>query len=66
MRERRMSMLERRDAAEETSGGLTSDLKAVYGLQSLYNFGTRGNYVKPSTTGTSTPSTSRFPTYLGR
>jgi hypothetical protein len=32
-RERRISMLERRDAAEDQSYGATNDIRAVYGLQ---------------------------------
>lgn len=32
-RERRISLLERRREAEETAGGLTEDIRAVYGTR---------------------------------
>ena len=41
-RERRLSLLDRRQAAEKTAGGLTSDLRSVYGLRGLSMFGKRG------------------------
>lgn len=47
LRERRLSLLDRRETAEETAGGLTSDLRAVYGLRGLSMFGKRGNSVAP-------------------
>lgn len=40
--QRRTSLLDRRDAAERNAGGLTGDLQAVYGIQSLFNFGKVG------------------------
>lgn len=43
LRERRLSRLERRDAASQTASGLTSDLRAVYGLRNLSMFGTPGS-----------------------
>lgn len=46
--ERRQSLLERRQAAEKNAGGLTNDLRAVYGLQSLFNFGQAGSYRTPT------------------
>lgn len=56
LRERRMSMIERRQASEQSSASLTSDLRAVYGLQNLYNFGQKGSFSAPSTpTQTGTP-----------
>jgi hypothetical protein len=42
LRERRLSLLENRRAAEKTSTGLTTDLGSVYGLQSLSMFGQPG------------------------
>ncbi|GGE29969.1 hypothetical protein GCM10011360_17550 [Primorskyibacter flagellatus] len=51
MRERRLSLLERRDAASQTAAGLTSDLRAVYGLGNLSMFGTPGTAkAKPKAT----------------
>lgn len=47
MRQRRLSVLDRRETAEEAAGGLTSDLRAVYGLKGISMFGTRGTS-KPS------------------
>lgn len=47
LRERRLSLLDRRKTAEETAGGLTSDLASVYGLRGLSMFGTRGTSVAP-------------------
>lgn len=47
LRERRLSLLDRRETAEETAGGLTSDLRAVYGLRGLSMFGKRGSSVAP-------------------
>jgi len=47
MRERRLSLLDRRDSAEETAGGLSSDLRAVYGLKGLSMFGKRGSSIAP-------------------
>lgn len=49
MLERRQSLLERRNAAEQNAGGLTNDLRAVYGIQSLFNFGRTGTKPKTST-----------------
>lgn len=42
LRERRLSLLDNRDAAETTAGDLTTDLDAVYGLKGLSMFGARG------------------------
>ncbi|GLO70338.1 hypothetical protein VWZ88_12550 [Phaeobacter sp. JH20_36] len=48
-RDRRISLLENRRAAQGTAEGLTTDLGGVYGLQSLSMFG------RPGTGGTPTP-----------
>lgn len=40
--ERRKSLLERRQAAEGTAGGLTTDLRAVYGVRGMSMFGMPG------------------------
>ena len=37
LRERRISDLEQKDTAQNTAAGLTSDLRAVYGLKKLPN-----------------------------
>lgn len=47
LRQRRLSMLDRRETAEQAAGGLTSDLRAVYGLKGLSMFGARGSSVAP-------------------
>ena len=47
-RERRLSLLDRRETSEETAGGLTSDLRAVYGLRGLSMFGKRGKASGPN------------------
>lgn len=71
LRERRLSLLERRRSAEEGAGGLTTDLRAVYGLQNLWNYGRRGSYTTPAATPTSTAPTQKLnqygsPIYSGR
>lgn len=38
LRERRISMLERRRAAEETASALTNDIRAVYGNRGVSMF----------------------------
>ncbi len=48
LRQRRLSMLDRRETSEEAAGGLTSDLRAVYGLKGLSMFGARGTSKKPA------------------
>ena len=65
LRERRTSLLDRRNAAESNAGGLTNDLRAVYGISSLFNFGAPGT--KPASTSakksaprTSSPTPSMF------
>ena len=35
MRERRLSEIERTQSTEDSAGGLTSDLRAVYGMKGL-------------------------------
>jgi|GEM_PF-5736452 len=39
LRERRITDVERQKATEQAAGGLTSDLRAVYGLRGLSLFG---------------------------
>ena len=58
LRERRQSLLERRDSAETSAGGLTSDLRAVYGLSGLSMFGMKGK--SKGSTATSTPKISQL------
>lgn len=48
LREQRLSLIERRDSAEQTAGSLTSDLRAVYGLKGLSMFGKRGSSTAPA------------------
>lgn len=48
LRERRLSLLENRRAAEKTSTGLTTDLGSVYGLKSLSMFGQPGKSRAPA------------------
>lgn len=47
LRERRLSLLDQREAAQDAAGGLTTDLRAVYGLRGLSMFGQRGTAMKP-------------------
>ena len=47
-RQRRSATLDRRGSAEEAAGGLTTDLRAVYGMQGLSMFGQRGSAVAPA------------------
>lgn len=47
LRERRLSLLENRRAAESTATGLTTDLGSVYGLRSLSMFGQAGKMRAP-------------------
>ncbi len=54
LRERRMSLLEQRRAGQQTAGGLTSDLRGVYGLGGLSMFGATGTKAAPKAT-TPTP-----------
>ena len=54
LRERRLSLLERRRAAEKNAGGLTTDLRGVYGLGGIPLIGARGNAKAPSTPSTNT------------
>lgn len=42
LQQRRLSILDRRETSEDAAGGLTSDLRAVYGLKGLSMFGSRG------------------------
>lgn len=42
LRERRVSLLENRRAAQETSKGLTTDVGSVYNLGALSMFGQKG------------------------
>ncbi len=42
LRERRLSELEQDQAAQEQAKGLSSDIRAVYGLRALSMFGTPG------------------------
>lgn len=35
LRERRLSEIERTQSTEDTAGGLTSDLRAVYGMKGM-------------------------------
>ena len=46
-RERRLSLLDRRETSEEAAGGLTSALRSVYGMKGLSMFGARGSSVAP-------------------
>ena len=41
-RERRLSELDRNAAAQKNAGGLSTDLRSVYGLRSMSLFGTAG------------------------
>ena len=61
-RQRRMSVLDRRETSEEAAGGLTSDLRAVYGLKGLSMFGARGTS-KPAAAKTGTAATSPRPVH---
>ena len=42
VREQRLSLIDRRNSAEDTAGGLTTDLQSVYGLGGLSLLGQRG------------------------
>lgn len=46
-RERRLAELDQNAAAQKDAGGLTTDLRSVYGLRSLSLFGTGGIAPKP-------------------
>jgi hypothetical protein len=37
LRERRLTEIDRTQNAEKTAAGLTSDLRAVYGLRNMFN-----------------------------
>ena len=50
LRERRLSLIDNRDAAETTAGDLTTDIDAVYGLKGLSMFGGRGQSKKKVST----------------
>lgn len=54
LREQRLSLIDRRNSAEDTAGGLTTDMRAVYGLGGLSLLGQRG---KKKATATSTTTT---------
>jgi hypothetical protein len=41
-RQRRSATLDRRESAETAAAGLTTDLRAVYGLRGLSMFGAQG------------------------
>ena len=47
LRQRKSAMLDRRKSAEESATGLTTDLRAVYGLRGLSMFGNRGTSTTP-------------------
>lgn len=47
LRERRLSELEQDQAAQDTAKGLTTDIRAVYGLRALSLFGTPGRPAPP-------------------
>tara|TARA_R110000851_G_scaffold308778_1_gene467891 strand:+ start:24666 stop:24884 length:219 start_codon:yes stop_codon:yes gene_type:complete len=53
LREQRLSLIDRRKSAEETAGGLTTDLRSVYGLGGLSLIGQRGT--KKATATVATP-----------
>lgn len=46
-RERRLAELDQNAAAQKDAGGLTTDLRSVYGLRSLSLFGTGGIATAP-------------------
>lgn len=48
LRERRLSELEQDQAAQDTAKGLTTDIRAVYGLRALSLFGTPGRPAPPA------------------
>lgn len=52
-RQRRIAELDRRETAQENAGGLTTDLRSVYGLNALSAFGRSG---KRAPTVAKTPS----------
>lgn len=57
-RERRLSELDRNTAAQKNAGGLSTDLRSVYGLRSMSLFGTPG---KPGPAAPTTPTTPIVP-----
>ncbi len=59
MRERRLSLIDRRDTAEQTATSLSNDLRAVYGLKGLSMFGKRGK-VSGGTAGASVTPPASF------
>lgn len=48
LRERRIADLERTSSTERAASGLSSDLRAVYGLSSISMFGSRGGGGSPA------------------
>lgn len=48
-RERRLALIDRRESAEETASGLSSDIQSVYGIRGLSMFGTPGPTRSPIT-----------------
>lgn len=58
-RERRLAELDQNAAAQQNAGGLTTDLRSVYGLRSLSLFGTGPGAPKPVSTPTPTPNPKR-------
>ena len=50
MRERRLSLLDRRETSEQAAGRLTTDLRTVYGMKGLSLFNMRGTSVAPPAT----------------
>lgn len=57
LRERRLSLLENREAAQGTSEGLTKDYGSVYNLGALSMFGKAGKKKATAAAPTSTAST---------
>ena len=49
LRERRISEIERTKVAQDSAGGLTSDLRAVYGMKGVKR--TTGTMSSPATSG---------------
>lgn len=60
-RERRLAELDQNAAAQQDAGGLTTDLRSVYGLRSLSLFGTGPGAPKP----VSTPKPNPKPIQVG-
>jgi len=46
--ERKKSTLERRRAAQKNAGGMTSDMRSVYGLDGISMFGMAGTQKAPA------------------